>query len=376
MPSVKAPVEAENTEPSSVRQTESVETVVVGGGQAGLSVGYHLTRRDAPFVILDANERIGDSWRNRWDSLRLFTPARFNGLVEMPFPAPAHSFPTKNEMADYLEAYAAHFALPVRSGVKVDRLSRSLGKGGGFVVTSGNKRFEADNVVVAMATHQRPRVPTFAAELDPGIVQLHSIDYRSSSQLQAGDLLVVGAGNSGAEIALDAARSHSVWLSGRDTGHIPFRIDSVIGRLLVPVVLRFLFHRVLTTSTPIGRKVCPKLISHGHALIRVKPDHLTSARVERVAPTVGVRDGLPVLADGRVLDAANVIWCTGFDPDFSWIDLPIFSEREPLAERGVVTGEPGLYFVGLLFLYAASSTMIHGVDRDARHVVEAIASRR
>src|ERR671936_178723 len=109
---------------NSMRQTERVQTVVVGGGQTGLSVGYHLARRALPLVILDANERIGDSWRKRWDSLRLFTPARYDGLAGMPFPAPADTFPTKDEMADYLEAYAARFELPVRNGVRVDRLSR------------------------------------------------------------------------------------------------------------------------------------------------------------------------------------------------------------------------------------------------------------
>jgi len=148
-------------------QTQRVQTVVIGGGQAGLSVGYHLKQRGLPFMILDANERIGDAWRNRWDSLRLFTPARFDGLDGMPFPAPANAFPTKNEMADYLETYAARFDLPVRTGVRVDGLSR---QGNGYVVTAGNRRYEAEHVVVAMARYQVDRVPRFAWELDPRIV--------------------------------------------------------------------------------------------------------------------------------------------------------------------------------------------------------------
>src|SRR5215203_6386467 len=130
------------------------EVVVIGGGQAGLSVGYELAQRDLPFVILDGNERIGDSWRKRWDSLRLFTPARYNALSGMPFPGPAHTFSTKDEVADYLEAYAAQFELPVRTGVRVDRLSRN---GRGFVVEAGGLAFDAQNVVVAMASHQVPR---------------------------------------------------------------------------------------------------------------------------------------------------------------------------------------------------------------------------
>src|SRR6185295_6275315 len=146
---------------------------------AGLSVGYHLARRNLPFVILDAHERIGDSWRKRWDSLRLFTPARYDALDGMPFPAPANAFPTKDEMGDYLEAYAARFALPIRNGVQVTRLSRA---GDRYIVTAGDLQYEAEHVVVAMANYQKPRVPAFAGDLDPRIVQLHSYEYRSPSQ--------------------------------------------------------------------------------------------------------------------------------------------------------------------------------------------------
>ena len=184
-------------------QTERVQTLVIGGGQAGLSTGYHLRRRGLPFVILDANQRIGDAWRNRWDSLRLFTPARFDGLDGMPFPAPAHSFPTKDEMADYLASYARRFDLPVRTGVRVDRLSR---QGNRYVVTAGQRRFEAEQVVVAMARYQTSRVPRWAWELDPYIVQLHSSAYRNPKQLREGGVLLVGGGNSGAELAVEIAR--------------------------------------------------------------------------------------------------------------------------------------------------------------------------
>lgn len=360
----------------------SYDTIIIGGGQAGLTTGYFLRQqvRHSPagsphsFVILDANERIGDSWRKRWDSLRLFTPARYNGLAGMPFPAPAHSFPTKDEMADYLEAYAARFELPVRTGVKVDCLTR---QGDRFVVIAGDLRFEARQVVVAMAAYQKPRLPQFAGELAPNIVQLHSSEYRNLSQLQDGGVLIVGAGNSGSEIAMEAVRGgHPTWMSGRSTGHIPFRIEGVAARLLlVRLVLRVLFHRVLTVNTPLGRKIRPKVLAHGGPLIRVKPQDLVAAGIERVPRTVGTRGGLPVLEDGRLLDVANVVWCTGFHPDFSWIDLPVLGEHEPLHERGVVASEPGLYFVGLHFLYAMSSTMIHGVERDAKYVVQAITSR-
>lgn len=356
-------------------ESERVQTVVIGAGQAGLSVGYFLARRGLPFVILEANERVGDNWRKRWDSLRLFTPARYDGIAGAPFPDGAHAFPTKNQMADYLEGYARRFELPVRTGVTVDRLSRENGR---YVVTAGNRRFDAEHVVVAMATYQKPRVPLFAKELDPAILQLHSVNYKHPSQLKQGGVLIVGAGNSGAEIALEVSRAgHRTWMSGRDVGHVPFRLEGTAGRLvLAPLALRFVFHRVLTVDTPMGRKVRPKIISRGGPLIRVKPRDLAAAGVERVPRTAGVENGRPVLEDGRVIDAANVIWCTGFHPGLSWIDLPIFEkDGEPKHERGLVPGEPGLYFVGLHFLYSLSSTMIHGVERDAERIVGAIAKR-
>ncbi len=355
--------------------TERVNTVVIGGGQAGLSAGYHLKRRGVPFVILDAHARIGDAWRQRWDSLRLFTPARFSGLDGMKFPAPPNSFPTKDEMGDFLEAYARRFALPVRSGARVDRLTR---RGDRFLVVAGDQRFEADHVIVAMANYQRPRVPPFAAELAPDIVQVHSFEYRTPTRLRDGAVLLVGAGNSGAELALEAARAgHPTLLAGRDVGGIPFRIDGLAGRLLlVRIVLRVVFHRILTVATPVGRRVRPKVLHGGGPLIRTKRPDLADAGVELAGRMAGVRDGRPVLEDGRVLDVANVIWCTGFHPGFSWIDLPIFDAAgDPRHDRGAVPDVPGLHFVGLHFLYALSSTMIHGVGRDADRAARAIAAR-
>jgi putative flavoprotein involved in K+ transport len=357
------------------REPEHVETVVIGGGQAGLSVGHHLARQERPFLILDANQRVGDAWRKRWDSLRLFTPARYNALAGMAFPAPAHSFPTKDEVADYLEAYAARFQLPVRTGVRVDRLLREDGR---FVVTAGDRSWEADNAVVAMSTFQVPRVPPFATGLSPEILQLHSAGYRNPSQLQEGGVLVVGAGNSGAEIALEVASRHPTWLAGKESGHVPFRIEGAAARLVFqPLLFRVVGHRVLTVDTPIGRKLRPRLLSHAAPLVRVKPRDLAAAAIQRVPRVIGVRNGHPLLADQQILEVANVIWCTGFGPDFSWIDLPVFGENqnEPTHHRGVVANQPGLYFVGLYFLYAMSSGFLPGVDRDAEHIVHTILAR-
>jgi putative flavoprotein involved in K+ transport len=352
-----------------------VNTVVIGGGQAGLSVGYHLKRQGVDFVILDDRARVGDVWRNRWDSLRLFTPARYSGLDGLRFPAPPFSFPTKDEMADYLETYAQTFALPVRSGVRVERVSRAAD--GGFLVVAGGHRFHAQNVVVAMGHYQRPRVPPFARKLAPQIVQLHSLQYRNQSQLAAGDTLIVGVGNSGAEIAVETAAGHKTWLAGPDTGHAPFRVDGLAARLaLSRLMLRVVFHRILSLATPIGRRVRPKALHRAAPLIRLRPGDLANAGVIRVPRVIDARNGLPVLEDGRVLDVANVVWCTGFDAGFSWLDLPVFgADGEPQQDAGLVDKEPGLFFVGLHFLYAFSSGMIHGVGRDAARIARVVAAR-
>jgi putative flavoprotein involved in K+ transport len=354
---------------------ERVPVVIIGAGQSGLSTGYHLARRGIPFVILDERERVGDVWRERWDSLRLFTPARFDGLDGMPFPASPDVFPTKDAMADYLESYARAFHLPVRHGVRVDRLTRD---GDRYLVSAGSRRFEAEHVVVAMATYQKPRVPAFATGLDPRILQRHSSEYQRPSQMPPGDVLVVGAGTSGAEVALDLVRrDRHVWLSGRSPGEVPFRIDSPVGRrVLAPIVFRALFHRLLTVDTPIGRRARPQIISRGGPLIRARLRDLVAAGVETVPRVEAVRDGKPVLAGGRVLDVSGIVWCTGFHHGLTWVDLPVFEDDgEPRQYRGVVPGEPGLYFVGQHFLYAMSSTMIHGAGRDASRVAEAIGRR-
>jgi putative flavoprotein involved in K+ transport len=179
---------------------EFVDTIVIGGGQAGLAVGYYLSRQGRELVILDERRRVGDAWRERWDSLRLFTPAKYNGLPGTRFPGDRLAFPTKDEQGDFIERYAAMHALPVRSGMRVDRLWREDGT---FVVTSGGRRLFADHVVLATGPTSTPRVPLFAELLDPAIVQIHSRDYRRPSQLRPGAVLVVGVGNSGAEIALN-----------------------------------------------------------------------------------------------------------------------------------------------------------------------------
>ena len=353
---------------------EHFDVVVIGAGQCGLSVGYHLARKGVKFVILEARERIGDIWRSRWDSLRLFTPARYDGLVGMPFPADRYAFPTKDEMADYLEAYAKEFSLPVRTGAKVDEVTRI---GGRYVVTAGRTRYTASHVVIASASYQKPKLPDFAALLDPSIRQIHSSTYKNPAQINPGSVLLVGASNSGAEIAIDIAPTHQVLLAGRHPGNIPVAYNSYFAmRLVLPVVFRFVFHRLLTVDTPMGRKAKPGQLSHGLPLIRVKPRDLEAAGVRRVPRVAGVHDGKPLLDDGQLLDVSNVIWCTGFRAGLDWIKLPIFDGNGRVKQyRGAVEGEAGLYVCGLHFQHSTSSTMIHGAARDAGYVADKIGER-
>ncbi len=357
------------------RTPERVEAVVIGGGQAGMAVGYHLAQRHQGFVILEAADRIGDAWRKRWDGLRVFTPARYDGLPGMRFPAPPHSLPTKDEVADFLESYAGRMDLPVRTGIQVTGLKRHE-RGDGFVIAAGPRNFEAAEVVVATGAYGEPRVPGFASELAPSIRQLHSSEFRNPSQLRDGGVLVVGASNSGAEVALIAARQHRTVLAGPDKGKMPIRPESRLARPFDTVFWFFINH-VATLNTPIGRKALPFVRDHGGPLERVWPADLAAAGVERVfGRAVGAQDGLPVLDDGRVLDVENVIWCTGFRPDFGWIHLPVVGEDGwPLQVRGIVPSVPGLYFVGLPFLYSGASALLGGVGRDAAFIADRINSR-
>jgi putative flavoprotein involved in K+ transport len=281
----------------------------------------------------------------------------------MPFPARGNYFPTKDEMADYLESYATRFNLPVQLGARVEELART--DDDSYRITAGTRVLKANHVVVATGATNSPNVPTFADHLNPAIAQLHSSEYREPAQLRNGPVLIVGAGNSGAEIALDLASQHRVWLAGRDVGHIP-------------VLHGFVYHLMkrVSVDTWLGRMLAAKGSSGGDPLGRVHPSDLMKVGVQRLARVTGVSRGKPMLEDGRVLDVENVVWCTGFIRDYGWIKLPGFdANRTPPDHCGVVSGEPGLYFVGLPFQCSLASHLVGGVGTDARHVVEEIARR-
>lgn len=351
---------------SEIQSQRIFDTIIIGGGQAGLTLGYYLARQGRNFVILDANDRPGASWRRRWDSLRLFTPAWISSLPGMPHQGSDTTFLSKDEIANYLERYAAHFHLPVLFNCSVESLVRQEDT---YLLSAGREQFSAHHVVIATGAYQRPRLPLYAVRLDPQIVQMHSDDYRNPGQLREGNVLVVGAGSSGSEIALELASRHRVWLAGRDPGHRPKNI---------PLLLRkpywWLIHQAINTDKKMGRRMQEQTEMRGAPLIGIPKNAFKQANVARIPRVVGIQEGKPLLGDGQVLDVANVIWSTGYMPDYQWIHLPIFSAAgRPIHTRGIIESQPGLYFLGLPFQYTLSSSFIGGVGRDAEYIAEHIA---
>jgi putative flavoprotein involved in K+ transport len=348
-------------------RVERFETLVIGAGQAGLAVGHELDARDSDFAILDGAPQVGDSWRTRWDSLRLFTPAAYSGLPGMPFPAPPDHLPDKDEVADYLTRYAERFDLPVRLETRVRSLRYRDDQ---FVLETNRHTFEARNVVIATGAFQRAKIPCVAGRLSPAIHQLHSSQYRNALALPDGPALVVGAGNSGAQIALELARVRKVWLAGRDTGYLPRRLlGRDLFRWLWPTMSR------ASSDTMVGRRVRERTGRGGDPRIGISEQALADAGVTRVGKLIDAKGGLPVCGS-VVVEPRVVVWCTGFEPDYGWVDLPALGEDgHPRHRRGVATHVPGLYFMGLRFQHRLSSSLIGGVGDDAAYVAQHIARR-
>lgn len=346
-------------------RVEAHDTVIVGGGQAGLTMGHELATQGRDFVILDAFDRVGEAWRRRWDSLRLNTPARYDGLPGLRLSEDGLAFPTKDEFAEYLERYVHDQGLPVRTGTRIARLERD---GDGYLLTSDDgRRFAAANVVIATGPFQVPKVPDFARELATAIVSLHSSEYRSPAELAPGPVLVVGFGNSASEIAIEVSRTHETAMSGAPHGELPVRHGRAAARFVFPVV-RFVGLHVANERTPMGRAILSRAGAHGDPLIRVRRRELAAAGVRFVPRTTGIEHGRPVAGD-EVLDVANVIWCTGHGEDFGWVHLPGFEQGgRPPHHRGVVEGLDGVYLLGLDLLFALGSGTLVGVGRDARYL--------
>ena len=348
------------------RGDDTVDVIVVGAGQAGLAIGWYLARLGLRFQVLEASAELGRSWRSRWDSLTLFTPAQYDALPGMPFPAPADTYPTKEPVADYLRAYADAFRLPVRLNSRVTSLSRS---GDGFEVRTADETFSARRVVVATGPFQVPFVPPAAGGLDSAVTQLHSADYRNPQALPDGPVLVVGGGNSGLQIAEELSASRRVDVSiGTSPPMLPQRLA---GRDLFWWLTRLGLMRVPAESR-LGRRVQAR----GEFVIGTSRRQLKRAGVTFRPRLVGA-DGRTVrFADGSTLDVGVVVWATGYRSDYSWISVPGVVRNGRVAHRRGVTDVPGLYFLGLSWQHTRGSALLGFLDEDARHIADRIAADR
>ena len=345
---------------------EVLDAVVVGGSQAGLAMAWHLARLGLRFVVLEAGPAIGHVWRNRWDSLKLFTPAQYDGLPGMAFPAPDDTYPTKDPVADYLQAYAAAFDLPVRLNAKVTELRRL--EDGSFEVHTPADAFQARQVVVATGPFQVPFVPPQARGLDPSVTQPHSADYRNPRALPDGPVLVVGGGNSGFQIAEELAATRQVDLS--IATRYPMLPQRLGGRDLFWWLTRSGLLRVTVTSRP-GRRM-----SRRDFVIGTNRKRLERAGV-RFRPRLVDADGRTVrFADHSLLeDVGVVVWATGYRPDYGWIHVPGVVREGHVVHRRGVTQVPGLYFLGLSWQHTRGSALLGFVNDDAAYLADRIASR-
>ncbi|ATB32445.1 flavin-containing monooxygenase [Melittangium boletus] len=353
------------TSTTQAHSTHRSNVLIIGGGQSGLALGYYLARRGQQFTILDGGSEIGHMWRNRWESLQLITPCPYNNLPGMDFEGPAWSFPHKDQVADYLVRYAKKFSIPVQTNHKVSSLRRV---GENYQAETNQGVFEAPVVVLATGPYHEPRIPDAARGADERVVQMHSKDYRSSKQMPAGeDVLVVGCGNSGAGIAQDLARTHKVHLALGRTAWLRRRI---LGRDLFWWAHLLGLPRV-TADSRLGSRM------------KHQPDEVIGTTPERLAAEHGIKlqsrvvavDGNEVrFADGTQHRFGAIVWATGYRPSYPWVHVPVFTEEgAPQHQRGV-TSSPGLYFLGLKWLYYFDSSLLGGVGRDAAFIDQEIAS--
>jgi putative flavoprotein involved in K+ transport len=350
---------------TSESRTPSFDVVVIGGSQAGLAVGYHLAHRGLRFVILDAGSEIGHVWRSRWDSLMLFTPAQYSGLPGMAFPSPKDTYPSKDDVATYLQAYVSAFDLPVRLNARVTSLTQ---RDEAYAVATADAEFTASQVVVATGPFQVPFVPPIADELDETVAQIHSADYRNPVQLPDGHVLVVGGGNSGFQIAGELAATREVDLAVGQ--RVPSLSQRLLGRDLFWWLSAIGFMKVSTDSR-LGRKLAKRDV-----LIGSSPRGLRHAGVtlrKRLASAAGRR---ALFDDGSEQDVDAIVWATGYRPDFSWIDVPgVRDELGGIIHRRGVTDAPGLSFIGLTWQHTRGSALIGFVGDDAAFIAGRIGSQ-
>ena len=343
---------------------ERREVVVVGGSQAGLAIGYFLAQQGRDFTILEAAGELAATWRERWESLQLFTSARYDALPGLAFPGDPDRYPSKDEVADYLTDYARRFDLPVELGSRVSSVSRT---NGAYLVELDERAIEADQVVIATGPFQTPFVPPIAEGLGPEVVQMHSTAYRSPKDIPDGRVLVVGGGNTGYQIAEELSASREVHISiGSPQKPLPQRI---LGRDLFWYLDKTGLIRK-TRDTRIGRR----LQANEDTLIGSSPRGLRRHGVEFHARTLDAAGSTVTFSDDTELDVRTVIWATGFRLDHSWIDVPVFDAQGAVAHKRGVTESPGLYFIGLPWQHTRGSALLGFVKDDAEYVAQQIGS--
>jgi putative flavoprotein involved in K+ transport len=342
-------------------------TIVIGGSQSGLAVGYYLKKIGEDFLILDASEKVGQTWSNRWDSLQLFSPPSVNKMPGWSFPSSKGGPDTKDEMAAYLSAYALKFDLPIKCGIKVNLVSK---EGSSFSIDTTAGNLTAERIIVATGAHQFPYIPAYAAGISSDIFQVHSDHYRCPSALPPGNVLVVGSAISGMQIALEVVKSRKTTIAGKPSYIIPRGLSPISKRLDW-----WLLQHLLTIKTPMGRKVKPQFIKGGGVfpyLVREMKESTISLQTR----ITGVKDKLPMLENGETIATSVIIWCTGHRPNFSWIQECVTDERGwPVTERGV-SSTAGLYFIGMPFQYGLTSSLVAGVRRDAEFIANKIRACR
>jgi len=344
--------------------TDRHEVIVVGAGQAGLALGYSLAQRGHDFTILEAAEEPAAAWRERWESLRLFTPVRYDSLPGLPFPGDPDRYPGRDDVVAYLTDYVRHFDLPVELGSRVRSIRTA---DDAYLVELDDRTYEADQVVIATGPFQVPRVPPIAERLDPEVVQLHSSAYRSPRAIADGPVLVVGGGNTGFQIAEELSRSHEVHLSiGSRQTPLPQRI---LGRDLFWYLEATGLIRK-TTASRIGRRLAGRDTLIGSSPRALRRRH--GVQLQRRAVDAAGSD--VTFSDGTKLDVRTVIWATGFGVDHSWIDVPIFDENGRVLHQRGVTASPGLYLLGQSWQHTRGSALLGWVKDDAEYIARAISA--